>query len=109
MHTIPRRSIALALGLLMGVANLANAFVPDIGWYRALRFLAGLGLAGELGVAITLVSEVLPARLRGWGTTVVASVGVLGAVVAPGARARRSSRAALLCFLGVNGGNVRGF
>jgi putative MFS transporter len=77
-----RASTLYASILLYSVANLANAFVPDLSWYRALRFLAGLGLAGELGVAITLVSEVLPARLRGWGTTVVASVGVLGAVLA---------------------------
>jgi MFS family permease len=77
-----RASTLYASILLYSIANIANAFVPDLGWYRGLRFLAGLGLAGELGVAITLVSEVLPPRLRGWGTTVVASVGVLGAVVA---------------------------
>jgi MFS family permease len=47
-----------------------------------LRFIAGLGLAGELGAGITLVSESLPKHIRGYGTTIVASVGILGAVVA---------------------------
>ncbi len=70
--------------LLYSVANLLNAFVTTMPQYELLRFLAGIGLAGELGVAITLVSEVLPAAIRGYGTTIVASVGVLGAVVAAG-------------------------
>ena len=50
--------------------------------YAALRFIAGVGLAGELGAGITLVSEILPKEVRGYGTTIVASVGIMGAVVA---------------------------
>jgi predicted MFS family arabinose efflux permease len=77
-----RAGVLYASILLYSLANIANAFVPNVEWYLVLRFIAGVGLAGELGVAITLVSEVLPARIRGYGTTMIATVGVLGAVVA---------------------------
>ena len=66
---------------LYSLATLANGFVQDLATYKALRFVAGVGLAGELGAGVTLVSEILPARLRGYGTMIVASVGVSGAVV----------------------------
>ncbi|WP_242339674.1 MULTISPECIES: MFS transporter [Anaeromyxobacter] len=65
---------------LYSLATLANGFVQDLATYKLLRFAAGLGLAGELGAGVTLVSEILPARLRGYGTMIVASVGVSGAV-----------------------------
>lgn len=77
-----RVSVLYASILLYSLANLANGFVTNLTVYEWLRFFAGIGLAGELGVAITLVSEVLPARIRGYGTTVVAGVGVLGAIAA---------------------------
>ncbi|MGC4001427.1 MAG: MFS transporter [Anaeromyxobacter sp.] len=67
---------------LYSLATIANGFVTTVGQYEALRFLAGVGLAGELGAGVTLVAEILPARLRGYGTMLVASVGVSGAVVA---------------------------
>jgi MFS family permease len=67
---------------LYSVANIANGFVQDITTCSFLRFIAGIGLAGELGAGITLVSEVMPKETRGWGTTIVATVGLLGAVVA---------------------------
>lgn len=67
---------------LYSTANLLNAFVTNVEAYAVLRALAGFGLAGELGAGITLVGELLPTRLRGVGTTIVASVGLLGAVVA---------------------------
>jgi predicted MFS family arabinose efflux permease len=66
---------------LYSLATLANGFVQDLTTYKVLRVIAGLGLAGELGAGITLVSELLPPRLRGYGTMIVASVGVSGAVV----------------------------
>jgi MFS family permease len=66
---------------LYSLATLANGFVQDLLTYKILRFVAGVGLAGELGAGVTLVSEILPARLRGYGTMIVASVGVSGAVV----------------------------
>jgi MFS family permease len=67
---------------LYSIATIANGFVTDLTAYRLLRFVAGFGLAGELGAGVTLVAEILPARLRGYGTMVVASVGVSGAVAA---------------------------
>ncbi len=77
-----RLSVLYGSILMYSLANLANAYVTNIPMYQALRFVAGVGLAGELGAAITLVSEVLSPRVRGYGTTIVATVGVCGAVVA---------------------------
>jgi MFS family permease len=68
--------------LLYSVANILNAFVTDIWQYEVLRFIAGFGLAGELGAGITLVSEMLPTSKRGIGTTIVATIGLSGAVAA---------------------------
>jgi len=68
--------------ILYSLANIANGFVDSIPAYAWLRFIAGIGLAGELGAGITLVSEVLGRHARGYGTTIVASVGICGAVVA---------------------------
>ena len=75
--------VALLFGsiLLYSVANLANGFVHSIEAYAVWRFVAGFGLAGELGGGITLVTETLPKHLRGYGTTVISTVGVFGAVV----------------------------
>jgi len=67
---------------LYSLANLANGMVTSVGAYALLRFIAGVGLAGELGAGITLVSEVLHRSIRGYGTMVVASVGVSGAILA---------------------------
>jgi MFS family permease len=64
------------------LANIACGFVQDITTYKILRLIAGIGLAGELGAGITLVSEILPSRLRAIGTSIVAGVGLVGAVVA---------------------------
>ncbi|MFZ1571120.1 MAG: MFS transporter [Chlorobiota bacterium] len=64
------------------LANLANGFVHDTTTYGLLRFIAGVGLAGELGAGITLVAEIMPKETRGWGTTLIATVGVTGAIVA---------------------------
>jgi len=68
--------------ILYSLANLANAFVHGLDAYTVRRFLAGVGFAGELGGSITLVAEVLPRELRGYGTMMVSAVGVTGAVVA---------------------------
>ncbi|MFT3713069.1 MAG: MFS transporter [Archangium sp.] len=68
--------------LAYSLGNLANAFVHDLTLYGVCRFLAGFGLAGELGAGITLVSELLPKEKRGIGTTIVATVGVSGALAA---------------------------
>lgn len=68
--------------LTYSLANLANGFAQTVLQYEIMRFIAGIGLAGELGAGITLVAEVMPRERRGLGTTVVAGVGILGAVVA---------------------------
>jgi MFS family permease len=67
---------------LYSVANMANGMVSSFEAYAALRFIAGIGLAGELGAGITLVAEVLHTGIRGYGTMLVASVGVSGAILA---------------------------
>ncbi len=67
---------------LYSLANFANGLVNSFSGYAVLRFLAGVGLAGELGAGITLVSEILPKSIRGYGTMVVAMVGVSGAILA---------------------------
>jgi MFS transporter, putative metabolite:H+ symporter len=67
---------------IYSLANLANGMVTSIEAYAVLRFIAGVGLAGELGAGITLVSEVLHKSVRGYGTMIVASVGVSGAILA---------------------------
>jgi len=77
-----RVSVLFGSILLYSTANIANAFVHTLGQYEFWRFVAGVGLAGELGAAITLVSETLPAKHRGYGTAVVAGVGLFGAVLA---------------------------
>jgi len=77
-----RLSVLFGSILLYSLANLGNAFVTDLTTYAALRFLAGLGLAGELGAAITLVSEVMPKEVRGYGTTIVATLGLCGSAAA---------------------------
>ncbi len=77
-----RLSVLFGSILMYSLANLANGFVQNIEQYAVLRFIAGIGLAGELGAGITLVAEVLPKEKRGYGTTLIATVGMLGAVVA---------------------------
>jgi putative MFS transporter len=68
--------------LLYSIANFANGMVHDINTYSIIRFVAGIGLAGELGAGITLVSETLSKEKRGYGTMLVAVIGLLGAVAA---------------------------
>ena len=65
---------------LYSIANIANGFVHTIESYAVWRFIAGFGLAGELGAGITLVAEIMPKEKRGYATTIVAAVGVSGAV-----------------------------
>ena len=77
-----RISVLFGSIIMYSVANILNGFVMDVQQYAILRVIAGIGLAGELGAGITLVSEVMSKESRGYGTTIVASVGILGAVVA---------------------------
>lgn len=68
--------------LLYSVANIANGFVQDVNTYIIIRFIAGVGLAGELGAGITLTSEILPKEKRGLAGTIIATCGVLGGISA---------------------------
>ncbi len=68
--------------LLYSVANILNGMVVNTTQYAILRFIAGVGLAGELGAGITLVSELLPKKKRGIASAMIASFGILGAVTA---------------------------
>ncbi len=77
-----RLSVLFGSIIMYSLANFANAFVTDLSTYALLRFVAGIGLAGELGAGITLVSETMTQKHRGYGTMIVVSFGVLGAVAA---------------------------
>jgi MFS family permease len=77
-----RLSVLLGSIILYSAANFLNGFVQDVNSYMALRFIAGIGLAGELGAGVTLVAEILPKEIRGYGTMMIATVGVTGAVAA---------------------------
>ncbi|MFD1819183.1 Major Facilitator Superfamily protein [Pseudarcicella hirudinis] len=77
-----RLSVLFGSILTYSLANIACGFVQDPTTYSLLRFIAGIGLAGELGAGITLVSEILPKELRAIGSSLVAGIGLFGAVVA---------------------------
>ncbi|MPR34587.1 MFS transporter [Salmonirosea aquatica] len=82
-----RLSVLFGSIITYSLANIACGFIPHLNFvdkveaYKWLRFVAGLGLAGELGAGITLVSEILPKNLRAIGTSLVAGIGLAGAVV----------------------------
>jgi MFS family permease len=77
-----RKSVLFGSILLYSLATIANGFVNDIDQYMWLRFIAGLGLAGELGASITLTSELLPKEKRAIGASIIATAGVLGSITA---------------------------
>jgi putative MFS transporter len=77
-----RLSVLFGSIILYSVANFLTAYIHTVDQYALCRFVAGLGLAGELGAGITLVSELLPKEKRGIGTSMVAGIGLIGAVVA---------------------------
>lgn len=77
-----RRSVLFGSIVLYSAATFANGFVHSVETYAACRFIAGLGLAGELGAGVTLVAELMTPQHRGYGTMIVAAVGVLGVVTA---------------------------
>lgn len=77
-----RLSVLFGSIFLYSIANILNGTIRTVEEYKVLRFIAGFGLAGELGAGVTLVSETMSKEKRGLGATIIASVGVLGAVVA---------------------------
>lgn len=76
-----RLSVLFGTILLYSVANIFNGMITNINQYYVLRFIAGFGLAGELGIGITLIAEVMSKEKRGIGTTIVSGIGIAGAVV----------------------------
>lgn len=77
-----RRSVLFGSIIAYSVATFCNAFVTSVDMYKAMRFIAGFGLAGELGVGIALVTEVVEKTKRTYATTIVATFGMLGGVLA---------------------------
>ena len=77
-----RLSVLFGSIVLYSLANILNGFVQTTEQFKIIRFIAGLGLAGELGAGITLVSELIPKNKRGIATSMVAGIGLTGAVVA---------------------------
>jgi MFS family permease len=77
-----RKSVLFGSILLYSMATIANGFVQTVDQYTWLRFIAGLGLAGELGASITLTSELLPKEKRGIAAAIIATSGVMGTITA---------------------------
>lgn len=77
-----RLSVLFGSIILYSLANILNGFVQTTNQYALVRFVAGVGLAGELGAGITLVSELISKEKRGISTSLVAGIGLTGAVVA---------------------------
>ncbi|MEO6357180.1 MAG: MFS transporter, partial [Ferruginibacter sp.] len=77
-----RLSVLFGSIVLYSLANIANGFVHTSGQYALTRFIAGIGLAGELGAGITLVTELVHKDKRGLSTSLVAGIGLMGAVAA---------------------------
>jgi len=77
-----RKNVLFGSILLYSIATIANGFVTNVDQYTWLRFIAGLGLAGELGASITLTSEMLPKEKRGIGAAIIATSGVMGTITA---------------------------
>ena len=77
-----RLSVLFGSIILYSLANIANGLVNDVPTYAVVRFIAGIGLAGELGAGITLVSELMSRQSRGYGTAIVATMGICGGIFA---------------------------
>jgi len=77
-----RLNILFGSIILYSIANFATAYIHTVDQYVIFRFLAGIGLAGELGAGVTLVSELLPKEKRGIGTSIVAGFGITGVIAA---------------------------
>ena len=76
-----RLSVLFGSIAMYSIANIANGLVNSVGTYAVWRFIAGVGLAGELGAGVTLVSEVMSKEHRGYGAMIISAIGIMGAVV----------------------------
>jgi len=77
-----RMSVLFGSIIIYSIANIANGFVHDVTQYSICRFIAGIGLAGELGAGVTLVCELISKEKRGYATSFIAGVGLTGAILA---------------------------
>ncbi|MFN8657265.1 MAG: MFS transporter [Candidatus Obscuribacterales bacterium] len=77
-----RRAALFGSIILYSLANIATAFVNDVSLFGVLRFLSGIGLAGEVGAAMTVAAEITPRKYRSYGTAFVSTLGVLGSILA---------------------------
>lgn len=77
-----RMSVLFGSIITYSITNIACGFVQDVNMYALLRFIAGVGLSGEIGAAMVLVSEIIPKEIRSYGSSIVAGIGYLGAGVA---------------------------
>ena len=77
-----RTKILFSSICLYSIATFANAFVTDLPTYKLLRFVSGFGLSGELGLAITLIAEIIDKKDRGYAAAIIAGFGMLGCVLA---------------------------
>lgn len=77
-----RLSVLFGSIAIYSIANILNGFVDSVEQYAFLRFMAGVGLAGELGAGVTLTLELLPKESRGYGVMMIAGLGVTGAIAA---------------------------
>jgi MFS family permease len=94
-----RISVLFGSILLYSLANIINAFTFDVPTYAVVRVIAGIGLAGELGAGITLVSETMDKEKRGYGTMIIVTFGALGAVLAALVGAKGQWVAALIASM----------
>ena len=77
-----RVKVLIGAIMMYSLANIATGFVQTVEQYKILRFLGGIGLAGELGAGVTLAIESMPKKIRGMGASIIAGFGVLGAALA---------------------------
>ena len=95
-----RKSVLFGSILLYSLATIGNGFVQNVDQYTWLRFIAGLGLAGELGASITLTSELLPKEKRGIAAAIIATSGVMGTITAYFVHALSGENWRLCYFIG---------
>jgi MFS transporter, putative metabolite:H+ symporter len=62
---IGRRTAFISLLLFYSAFSIAGAFAPDANTLILLRFLAGIGIGGQLVIVDTYVSEIVPSASRG--------------------------------------------
>ncbi|APV37088.1 MULTISPECIES: MFS transporter [Acinetobacter] len=77
-----RKTMFATTLLIYSLATAACAFAPNLTWLLVFRFIVGVGLGGQLPVAVTLVSEYIPSHVRGRFIVLLESFWGLGWLVA---------------------------